>query len=80
MGGFILAKIASPVSTGELRLINKNAGDNPLVTFNYFSHPYDLQRCVDGIRVVEKLVTSKHFSNFTKFDDMSREKLLNMSV
>ncbi|GFZ04267.1 glucose-methanol-choline (GMC) oxidoreductase family protein [Actinidia rufa] len=80
MGGFILEKIASPVSTGELSLINTNAGDNPSVTFNYFSHPYDLQRCVDGIRMVEKLVTSKHFSNFTKFDDMSREKLLNMSV
>ncbi|XP_057459547.1 protein HOTHEAD-like [Actinidia eriantha] len=80
MGGFILEKIASPVSTGELSLINTNAGDNPSVTFNYFSHPYDLQRCVDGIRMVEKLVTSKHFSNFTKFDDMTREKLLNMSV
>ncbi|KAL2534057.1 Protein HOTHEAD [Abeliophyllum distichum] len=47
MGGFILEKIASPLSKGQLSLLNMNIDDNPSITFNYFSHPYDLQRCVD---------------------------------
>ncbi|XP_059644370.1 protein HOTHEAD [Cornus florida] len=80
MGGFILEKIANPISTGHLSLINTNVNDNPSVTFNYFSHPDDLQRCVEGIRIVEKLVSSKHFTNFTLFDRQSVDKLINMSV
>ncbi|KAA8541685.1 hypothetical protein F0562_022837 [Nyssa sinensis] len=80
MGGFILEKIASPMSTGQLSLINTNVDDNPSVTFNYFSHPFDLQRCVDGIRMAEKIVNSKHFTNFTQFDKQTLDKLLNMSV
>lgn len=50
------------------------------MTFNYFSHPKDLQRCVDGIREVEKIVRSKHFTNYTQFDEKTVEKLINMSV
>ncbi|XAR49942.1 hypothetical protein NMG60_11004128 [Bertholletia excelsa] len=80
MGGFILEKIANPISEGELRLISADVDDTPAVTFNYFSHPHDLQRCVDGIRIVEKLVSSSHFSNFTQKDKLSVEKLLNLSV
>lgn len=80
MGGFILEKIANPLSKGQLRLLNTNVDDNPLITFNYFSHPYDLQRCVDGIRVMEKILRSKHFTNFTQCDKKTVEKLLNMSV
>ncbi|XP_052181351.1 protein HOTHEAD-like isoform X2 [Diospyros lotus] len=80
-GGFILEKIARPVARGELKLINSNVDDNPSVTFNYFGHPRDLQRCVDGIRTVEKLVSSKHFANFIQGGDaVSAERLLNMSV
>ncbi|XP_028122357.1 protein HOTHEAD-like [Camellia sinensis] len=79
-GGFILEKIARPISTGQLSLINTNVNDNPSVTFNYFSHPYDLQRCVGGIRIVEKLVRAKHFTNFTQCNKQTLEKLLNMSV
>ncbi|KAF5931931.1 hypothetical protein HYC85_028102 [Camellia sinensis] len=80
MGGFILEKIARPISTGELSLINTDVNNNPSVTFNYFSHPHDLQRCVDGIRMVEKLVSSKHFANFTQHDKLTVDKLINMSV
>ncbi|KAI8544602.1 hypothetical protein RHMOL_Rhmol08G0309600 [Rhododendron molle] len=80
MGGFILEKIANPISKGDLSLVNTNVDDNPSVTFNYFSHPYDLQRCVDGIRMMEKLVSSKHFANLTQFNKQTNEKLLNMSV
>ncbi|KAL2534078.1 Protein HOTHEAD [Abeliophyllum distichum] len=80
MGGFILEKIASPLSKGQLSLLNMNIDDNPSITFNYFSHPYDLQRCVDGIRVVEKILRSKHFTSFAQCDKKTVEKLLNMSV
>ncbi|CAK9179967.1 unnamed protein product [Ilex paraguariensis] len=79
-GGFIIEKIAYPLSTGQLSLLNTNVDDNPSVTFNYFSHPYDLQRCVDGIRVVEKIVSSRHFTNYTQCDKKTLENLLNMSV
>ncbi|KAI3455557.1 hypothetical protein Pfo_012220 [Paulownia fortunei] len=79
-GGFILEKIARPLSTGQISLINTNINDNPSVTFNYFSHPADLARCVDGIRVVEKILRSKHFANYAQRDQDTVEKLLNMSV
>ncbi|XP_024980370.1 protein HOTHEAD isoform X2 [Cynara cardunculus var. scolymus] len=79
-GGFILGKVAFPKSKGHLKLINTNADDNPSVTFNYFSHPEDLRRCVKGIRLVEKLVRSEPFLQFTKCDKGTVAKLLNMSV
>ncbi|KAK9282407.1 hypothetical protein L1049_005324 [Liquidambar formosana] len=79
-GGFILVKIASPISKGKLKLNNTNVDENPIVTFNYFSNPNDLQRCVDGIRMVEKLVRTKPFTNYTRCDEHCVEKLLNMSV
>lgn len=59
---------------------NTNVDDNPIITFNYFSHPRDLQQCVQGIRIVKKLVRSKPFLNFTKGNQQTIEKLLNMSV
>ncbi|XP_076923698.1 protein HOTHEAD-like [Bidens hawaiensis] len=79
-GGFILSKIAYPKSKGELKLINTNADDNPSVMFNYFSHPEDIQGCVNGIRMMEKLVRSKPFLDFTQCDSKTVDKLLNMSV
>ncbi|PWA62467.1 glucose-methanol-choline (GMC) oxidoreductase family protein [Artemisia annua] len=79
-GGFILAKLAHPKSRGQLILNNTNVDENPIITFNYFSHPKDLQQCVRGMRVVEKLVKSKPFVDFTNHDEATFEKLLNMSV
>ncbi|KAK4427338.1 protein HOTHEAD [Sesamum alatum] len=79
-GGFILEKIANPLSTGQISLINKNIDDNPSITFNYFSHPADLARCVDGIRVVEKILKAKHFAPYAQYEKDVVEKLLNLSV
>ncbi|KAJ6706417.1 hypothetical protein OIU79_010959 [Salix purpurea] len=79
-GGFILEKIAYPISTGQLKLISTNAEDNPSITFNYFKHPHDLQSCVDGIRMVIKMVQSEHFTNFTQFDKQTTDRILNMSA
>ncbi|KAL3528625.1 hypothetical protein ACH5RR_007947 [Cinchona calisaya] len=79
-GGFILEKVARPLSNGKTILINTNIDDNPSITFNYFSHPLDLQKCVNGIRVVEKIVNSKHFTDFSQCDKRTMDRLLNMSV
>ncbi|XP_044486084.1 protein HOTHEAD-like [Mangifera indica] len=79
-GGFVLEKIAKPMSTGELTLVNTNVDDNPSVTFNYFSHPQDLKRCIQGIRMAAKLVQSQHFLNYTKCNKQTVESILNASV
>ncbi|XP_073036317.1 protein HOTHEAD-like [Primulina eburnea] len=79
-GGFILEKVAWPLSTGQISLANTNIDDNPLVTFNYFSHPEDVARCVDGIRIIEKILRSKPFTNFTQCDKETMERLINTSV
>ncbi|KAL6005940.1 hypothetical protein ACLOJK_039985 [Asimina triloba] len=80
MGGFILEKIAGPLSKGHISLITTNIDDNPSITFNYFSHPEDLRRCVQGIRTVEKIARSKYFAELTPDDEYTVERILNMSV
>ncbi|KAE9585918.1 hypothetical protein Lal_00010036 [Lupinus albus] len=79
-GGFILSKVANPWSSGELKLMNTNVDDNPIVTFNYFNHPYDVQRCVEGIRLATKVVQSQHFTNYTMCDTQTTQELLNLTV
>ncbi|XP_058073963.1 protein HOTHEAD [Magnolia sinica] len=79
-GGFILEKIARPLSTGHISLITNNIEDNPSITFNYFSHPEDLRRCVNGIQTMERIAQSKHFKDLTADDEYTMEVILNMSV
>ncbi|XP_072976861.1 protein HOTHEAD [Typha angustifolia] len=79
-GGFILEKIDGPLSTGYLNLVDTDVDNNPSVTFNYFSHPYDLHRCVYGIRTIEKIVQTRQFAGLSNDDAFSAERLLNMSV
>ncbi|GLT54958.1 hypothetical protein SLA2020_281160 [Shorea laevis] len=78
-GGFILEKIMGPVSTGHLELRTRNPNDNPSVTFNYFKDPQDLQRCVQGINVIEQIIESNAFSKF-RFDNLTVPTLLNMTA
>lgn len=78
-GGFILEKIAGPISRGYLTLKTKNPNENPSVTFNYFNDPGDLQRCVEGLKVIESVIESKAFSPF-RYDNVSLPQLLNMTA
>ncbi|CAM8956052.1 unnamed protein product [Rhodiola kirilowii] len=78
-GGFFLEKVMGPISTGHLELKTKSPDDNPSVTFNYFKEPEDLQRCVQGMRVVKKVVESKAFAPF-KFNYLTFPMLLNMTL
>ncbi|GAV79428.1 GMC_oxred_N domain-containing protein/GMC_oxred_C domain-containing protein [Cephalotus follicularis] len=78
-GGFIIEKIMGPTSTGHLELLTRNPNDNPVVTFNYFQEDDDLQRCVQGIETIEKIIESKAFSKF-RYDNMDIPTLINMTA
>ncbi|RWR80720.1 protein HOTHEAD-like protein [Cinnamomum micranthum f. kanehirae] len=76
--GIIIEKTIGPLSTGYLKLRNRNPDDNPMVTFNYFKEPEDLQRCVDGLKIIEGVIKSKAFSKF-RFPSIPMGALLNMT-
>lgn len=78
-GGFLLEKIMGPLSTGHLELRGLNPNENPSVTFNYFKEPEDLQRCVEGIKTIQRIVESKAFSKF-RYEYLSFQMLLNMTA
>ncbi|KAL2321661.1 hypothetical protein Fmac_026040 [Flemingia macrophylla] len=78
-GGFILEKIIGPISSGHLELRSRDPNENPSVTFNYFSDPRDLERCVKGLSTVEKIIESKAFSGF-RYPNMPIPMLLNMTA
>ncbi|KAK8963577.1 Protein HOTHEAD [Platanthera guangdongensis] len=78
-GGVIIEKVAGPLSTGYLRLNTRNPDDNPSVTFNYFQHPLDIRRCVDGIKTIERVIESPAFAKF-RYRNASFEDLLNMTA
>jgi choline dehydrogenase len=76
-GGLIFEKVIGPISTGHLELRNTDPNENPLVTFNYFQDPRDLERCIQGMSTIEKIIDSKAFSPF-KYNNISFSMLLNM--
>ncbi|KAK2985071.1 hypothetical protein RJ640_022949 [Escallonia rubra] len=77
--GVILEKIAGPFSTGHMELETKDPNDTPRVTFNYFKNPQDLQRCVDGMNTIIKVINSESFSRF-RFPLMSVQDLIDLMV
>ncbi|CAK9161008.1 unnamed protein product [Ilex paraguariensis] len=77
--GVILEKIMGPLSTGHLELQTRDPRDNPQVTFNYFKDPQDLQRCVQGMNTIIKVIESKSFSRF-RFPNMTVQALINMML
>jgi len=80
-GGFILEKIDGPLSTGHLVLTDTDVRNNPAVTFNYFSHPQDLNHCVYGIKTIERILKTNRFSELSADGTgFSMERVLNMSV
>lgn len=62
--GILLQKISGPASSGHLELKTLDAKDNPEVTFNYFSDPRDLQKCVRGMETVIRVIESAPVSKF----------------
>ncbi|KAL2902351.1 Protein HOTHEAD, partial [Bienertia sinuspersici] len=78
-GGFILEKIMGPLSSGHLELESLDPDANPSVTFNYFKEPEDLERCVEGLQTIEKVINSQAFNRF-KYEGISVQTLLNMTA
>lgn len=78
-GGFILEKVMGPISTGNLELRTRNPNDNPSVTFNYFKESQDLERCVQGISIIQKIVESNAFTKF-RYETLPFPALLNLTA
>ncbi|KAF7810214.1 protein HOTHEAD [Senna tora] len=78
-GGFLLEKITGPISRGHLELRNRDPNENPIVTFNYFKDPKDLERCVEGISTIGKIIESKAFAPF-RYPNLPVPVLLNMTA
>nr|KAJ0212453.1 hypothetical protein LSAT_V11C400192800 [Lactuca sativa] len=60
----IMEKIIGPHSSGTLRLASTDVRTNPIVRFNYFSNPVDLERCVNGTRKIGALLRSRAMDDF----------------
>ncbi|KAI3711931.1 hypothetical protein L1987_70480 [Smallanthus sonchifolius] len=60
----IMEKIIGPLSPGSLRLASTEITTNPIVRFNYFSNPVDLERCVNGTRRIGALLRTRAMAGF----------------
>ncbi|KAI5659138.1 hypothetical protein M9H77_27931 [Catharanthus roseus] len=56
----LMEKIVGPLSAGSLRLASTDVKVNPIVRFNYFRNPGDVERCVNGTRKIHDVLKS-HF-------------------
>ncbi|KAH9302553.1 hypothetical protein KI387_014136, partial [Taxus chinensis] len=63
-GGVVFVKIAFPSSRGNLSLLSRDPRDNPSVRYNYYSDPQDLQKCVQGLKVIANLCGTASMMNF----------------
>ena len=52
------SQVYRPLSRGTLWLSSLNASDNPVVRYNYFSHPQDVDVCINGSRYLRRIVGS----------------------
>ncbi|KAJ1429237.1 Glucose-methanol-choline oxidoreductase, N-terminal [Sesbania bispinosa] len=60
----LISKISGPVSSGFLRLASTDVRFNPIVRFNYFNNPVDVERCVNGTRKIGDVLRSRALNDF----------------
>jgi len=60
----LMEKITGPLSAGSLRLPSTDVRVNPIVRFNYFSNPGDVERCVNGTRKIGDVLRSRSMEDF----------------
>ncbi|KAK6915172.1 LOW QUALITY PROTEIN: Glucose-methanol-choline oxidoreductase, N-terminal, partial [Dillenia turbinata] len=60
----LMEKIRGPLSIGSLRLAYTNIRANPVVRFNYFTNPIDLDRCVAGMRKIASILSNRSMAYF----------------
>ncbi|EYU25043.1 hypothetical protein MIMGU_mgv1a003898mg [Erythranthe guttata] len=75
----ILEKVMGPFSRGYLELQSNDPNDNPRVTFNYFQDPRDLQRCVQGMGIVKRVIESRPVSAF-RYPFSTFQSLINLML
>lgn len=60
----VMEKIVGPLSSGSLRLASTDVRVNPIVRFNYFSNPGDLELCINGTRKIGDVLRSRAMDDF----------------
>lgn len=60
----LMEKILGPLSTGSLRLASTKVRTSPIVRFNYFSNPEDVEKCVNGTRKIGAILRSRSMADF----------------
>ncbi|XP_043711450.1 (R)-mandelonitrile lyase-like [Telopea speciosissima] len=60
----LMEKITGPLSAGSLRLASTDVRVNPIVRFNSFSNPGDVERCVNGTRKIGDVLRSRSMEDF----------------
>ncbi|KAJ0076310.1 hypothetical protein Patl1_34867 [Pistacia atlantica] len=60
----LMEKIIGPASSGTLRLASTDVRVNPIVRFNYFSNPVDIERCINGTRKIGDVLRSRSMDIF----------------
>ncbi|EXC28856.1 (R)-mandelonitrile lyase-like protein [Morus notabilis] len=64
----IMSKINGPLSIGSFRLASTDVRTSPIVRFNYFHNPVDMDKCVNGTRTIGRVLRSIPMEEF-KFRD-----------
>ncbi|KAJ4847996.1 hypothetical protein Tsubulata_035867 [Turnera subulata] len=60
----LMEKISGPTSAGSLRLASTDVRVNPMVRFNYFSDPVDVEKCVNGTRKIGEILRTRSMRDF----------------
>ncbi|KAH6821174.1 Glucose-methanol-choline oxidoreductase family protein [Perilla frutescens var. hirtella] len=60
----LMEKIVGPRSAGYLRLGSTDVRANPIVRFNYFSNPTDLELCINGTRRIADVLNTRAMDEF----------------
>ncbi|MFS8044032.1 MULTISPECIES: GMC family oxidoreductase [Xanthobacter] len=55
-----------PKSRGTVGLASANPTDAPVIDFNFFSHPGDIETLVAGVRLVRKILAAPAFDKYRK--------------
>ncbi|XP_030499262.2 (R)-mandelonitrile lyase-like [Cannabis sativa] len=64
----LMSKINGPLSIGTFSLASTDVRVNPIVRFNYFHNPLDLEKCVNGTKAIGDVLRSSSMDEF-KFRD-----------
>ncbi|XP_077238275.1 (R)-mandelonitrile lyase-like isoform X2 [Tasmannia lanceolata] len=70
----LMQKVGGPLSFGSLRLSSTDVRDNPVVRFNYFSNPEDLERCVRGLSKIREVLRGRAMEEFRFSDRLGRRE------